>query len=95
MFKTILLTVDVNDLKGSERPAEAALRMAKTEGAALHVINVVPDLACPSSEATLTNLTINTSSQMPKRHLSLGRMRCSRIRPVTLHVDQARSMIVS
>ncbi|MCW9041843.1 MAG: universal stress protein [Pseudopelagicola sp.] len=43
MFKTILLTVDVNDLKGSERPAEAALRMAKTEGAALHVINVVPD----------------------------------------------------
>ena len=43
MFDTILLTVDVNDLKGSERPAQAAMRMAKSEGAALHVVNVVPD----------------------------------------------------
>ncbi len=43
MFDTILLTVDLNDLKGSERPAQAALRMAKAEGAELHVVNVVPD----------------------------------------------------
>lgn len=43
MFKTILLTVDVNDLKGSERPAEVARIMAQAEGAELHVMNVVPD----------------------------------------------------
>ena len=43
MFKTILLTVDVNDLEGSERPAAAALNMAQAEGAELHVMNVVPD----------------------------------------------------
>ncbi|MBO9472955.1 universal stress protein [Shimia sp. R10_1] len=43
MFKTILLTVDVNDLKGSERPAEVARQMALSEGAELHVMNVVPD----------------------------------------------------
>jgi len=43
MFETILLSVDINDLKGSERPAMAAIRMARSEGASLHVINVVPD----------------------------------------------------
>ncbi|MDA5556650.1 universal stress protein [Shimia sp. MMG029] len=43
MFKTILLTVDVNDLKGAERPAEVARQMALSEGAELHVMNVVPD----------------------------------------------------
>jgi len=43
MFKTVLLTVDVNDLKGSERPAEVARGMMKTGGEELHVMNVVPD----------------------------------------------------
>ncbi len=43
MFKTILLAVDVNDLAGSERPAEAAIGLASSEGASLHVMNVVPD----------------------------------------------------
>ncbi|CUH53981.1 universal stress protein [Shimia sp. R11_0] len=43
MFKTLLLTVDVNDLKGSEKPAEAARHMALDYGAELHVMNVVPD----------------------------------------------------
>ncbi|GAA6180232.1 MULTISPECIES: universal stress protein [unclassified Shimia] len=43
MFKTLLLTVDVNDLKGSERPAAAAKQMAVANGADLHVMNVVPD----------------------------------------------------
>mgnify|MGYP005995758903 CR=1 FL=1 len=48
MFKTILLTVDVNDLKGSERPAEVALQMTKAEGGVLHVMNVVPDYGMSS-----------------------------------------------
>lgn len=43
MFKTLLLTVDVNDLKGSERPAEVAKSMATRDGAELHIMNVVPD----------------------------------------------------
>ncbi|MBT8154123.1 universal stress protein [Epibacterium ulvae] len=43
MFKTVLLAVDVNDPKGSERPAETALQLAKSKGATLHIMNVVPD----------------------------------------------------
>lgn len=43
MFKTVLLAVDVNDPKGSERPAETALHLAAAEGAKLHIMNVVPD----------------------------------------------------
>ncbi len=43
MFDTILLAVDINDLKGAERPAETAVLLAKSHGAKLHVMNVVPD----------------------------------------------------
>ncbi len=43
MFKTILLTVDVNDLKGAQRPAEAAKLMMEQNEAELHIMNVVPD----------------------------------------------------
>lgn len=43
MFKTLLLTVDVNDLKGSARPAEVAKMLAERDQAELHVMNVVPD----------------------------------------------------
>ena len=43
MFSTILLSVDLNDPKGSVRPAEAAAQLAEMTGASLHVVNVVPD----------------------------------------------------
>ena len=43
MFKTLLLAVDVNAPKGSARSAQAAISMARAEGATLHVLNVVPD----------------------------------------------------
>ncbi|MEL7259378.1 MAG: universal stress protein [Pseudomonadota bacterium] len=43
MFKTPLLAVDLNDAKGMTRCAEAAANMARSEGVALHVLNVVPD----------------------------------------------------
>lgn len=43
MFKTVLLAVDVNDPKGSQRPAETAQQLAKSDGATLHIMNVVPD----------------------------------------------------
>ena len=43
MFRTLLLTVDVNDFAGSKRPAEAAKLLVERDGAELHVMNVVPD----------------------------------------------------
>ncbi|MGR3713900.1 MAG: universal stress protein [Shimia sp.] len=43
MFKTILLTVDVNDFKGAERPAAVARQMMEDGAEELHVMNVVPD----------------------------------------------------
>ena len=43
MFKTLLLAVDVADHKGATRTSEAAVNLARTEGATLHVLNVVPD----------------------------------------------------
>lgn len=43
MFKKILLSVDLNDAKGSVKPAEAARELARMTGAELHVVNVVPD----------------------------------------------------
>ncbi len=43
MFKTLLLAVDINDEPGAEKCARAAVNMARTEGAALHVLNVVPE----------------------------------------------------
>lgn len=42
MFKTILLAVDMNDLPESGHVAEAAVRLARAEGAKLHVVNVIP-----------------------------------------------------
>lgn len=43
MFKTLLLAVDVADAHGATRASEAAVNMARSEGAVLHVVNVVPD----------------------------------------------------
>ena len=43
MFKSLLLAVDVNSPEGSVRSAEAAISMARVEGATLHLLNVVPD----------------------------------------------------
>uniref|UniRef100_UPI003518B21B universal stress protein n=1 Tax=Salipiger sp. TaxID=2078585 RepID=UPI003518B21B len=42
MYQTILLAVDINDLPESGHVAEAAVRMAREEGATLHVVNVIP-----------------------------------------------------
>lgn len=43
MFRKILLAVDVNDRAGASRTAEAAVRLARSEEAELHVVNVVPE----------------------------------------------------
>lgn len=44
MFTTILLAVDLNDPEGARRPTEAARRLALSEGAALHVLSVLPEV---------------------------------------------------
>ncbi|MEL6617798.1 MAG: universal stress protein [Pseudomonadota bacterium] len=43
MFKNLLLAVDVNAPEGAARSAQAAVSMARAEGATLHLLNVVPD----------------------------------------------------
>lgn len=43
MFNSLLLAVDVNAPDGTARSAEAAISMARAEGATLHLLNVVPD----------------------------------------------------
>ena len=54
MFKTLLLAVDVNAPDGAERSMEAALSMARAEGATLHLLNVVPDPGMAIVGASLT-----------------------------------------
>ncbi len=89
MFDTILLTVDLNDLKGSERPAEAALRMARTEGAELHIVNVVPDFGM--------SIVGSYFDKSHNKHILADAKKAledwasdvfKEFGPVTLHVDQ-------
>lgn len=53
MFKTLLLSIDVNAAEGAERVAQAAVAMALSEGAKLHILNVVPDGGMPIVSASL------------------------------------------
>ncbi|NRB03764.1 MAG: universal stress protein [Rhodobacteraceae bacterium] len=43
MFKKLLLAVDTNDPEGAVRCTQAAVSLAQTENATLHVLTVVPD----------------------------------------------------
>lgn len=42
-MKTVLLTIDLSDKKGSEKVRDAALALVQQNGAALHVVSVMPD----------------------------------------------------
>lgn len=53
MFTSLLLAVDVNDLEGAKRSTKAAFRLAQTEGAVLHVLNVLPDSGMPIVSASM------------------------------------------
>lgn len=44
MFKKILLSIDINDEAGATRAANHGVWLAKTSGAELHVLNVVPEM---------------------------------------------------
>jgi nucleotide-binding universal stress UspA family protein len=47
MFREILLPVDLSDPNISERRLTDAVALAKTSGARLHVLAVVPDFGMP------------------------------------------------
>ncbi|WP_299424956.1 universal stress protein [uncultured Shimia sp.] len=89
MFKTLLLTVDVNDLNGSERPAEVAKAMAERDSAELHIMNVVPDygmsivgsfFSADHNKAILQEAKVALESWAGERFADLSKIR--------LHVDQ-------
>ncbi len=54
MFKSLLLAVDVNAPDGATRSAEAAISMARANGATLHILNVVPDTGMAIVGASMT-----------------------------------------
>jgi len=47
MFSSILLSIDLDDAASAARAAEAAVRLARSESAALHVLSVVPGPGMP------------------------------------------------
>lgn len=53
MFTKILLAVDLNEVAGSIRAAQAALKLADAESGELHVVNVVPDTGMAIVSASL------------------------------------------
>lgn len=57
MFEKILLAVDLNQSKGKRRTADAAIQLAQTNGAELHVLTVLPDTGMPV-----------VSMSLPKNH---------------------------
>ena len=89
MFKTLLQTVDVNDLNGSERPAEVAKTMAERDGAELHIMNVVPDygmsivgsfFSADHNKAILQEAKVALETWAGERFADISKLR--------LHVDQ-------
>ena len=47
MYHDILLTVDLNDEASWAKALPAAVELAKTSGATLHVVSIVPDFGMP------------------------------------------------
>ncbi|MGR3635282.1 MAG: universal stress protein [Shimia sp.] len=89
MFKTILLTVDVNDLKGSERPAAVAIEMMENGGDELHVMNVVPDYGMSIVGSFFSGDHNKAILQEAKAALEAwGQDKFAGIKNLRLHVDQ-------
>lgn len=53
MFENLLLAIDINAPKGASKSAKVAASMAKSEGAKLHLLNVVPDSGMAIVSASL------------------------------------------
>lgn len=61
MFKNLLLAVDVLSPEAATRSAEAAVSMARAEGATLHLLNVVPDSGMAIVGASLSADVVQTA----------------------------------
>lgn len=89
MFKTVLLTVDVNDFKGSERPAEVARTMMENGGEELHVMNVVPDYGMSIVGSYFSHDHNKAILKEAKAALEAwGKEKFGDLENVRLHVDQ-------
>ena len=69
MFKNLLLAVDVLSPESAARSAEAAVSMARAEGATLHLLNVVPDSGMAIVGASLTADLVKTARSNAKAEL--------------------------
>ncbi|HEY9039778.1 MAG TPA: universal stress protein [Roseovarius sp.] len=50
MFKTVLLTIDLNAIASWEKALPAAIKLVRTSGGKLHIMSVVPDMGMPLVE---------------------------------------------
>ena len=69
MFKNLLLALDVQAPESSVRSAQAAVSLARTEGATLHVLNVVPDSGMPIVGASLSADLLETARRSAESEL--------------------------
>lgn len=69
MFKNLLLALDVQAPESSVRSAQAAVSLARTEGATLHVLNVVPDSGMPIVGASLSADLLENARRSAKAEL--------------------------
>ena len=69
MFKNLLLALDVQAPESSVRSAQAAVTLARTEGATLHVLNVVPDSGMPIVGASLSADLLEKARRSAKSEL--------------------------
>ncbi len=77
MYKTILLPIDITDSASWERTLPAAVAMARTFGAELHLLNVVPDYSMsivgqffpPDYEQNALDQARSELEQLAKNHV--------------------------
>lgn len=77
MFKNLLLAVDVNAPEGASKTAQVAASLARTDGATLHLLNVVPDNGMAIVSASLS--PNHVSEIVSKAHTELDAWAKSKI----------------
>ena len=70
MFKNLLLAVDVMSPVGATRSTEAAISMARADGATLHLLNVVPDSGMAIVGASLSADQVSGAQASAKTELA-------------------------
>lgn len=89
MFKNLLLAVDINAPEGASKTARVATSMARTDGATLHLLNVVPDSGMAIVSASLGPEHI--SEVVAKAHSELEAWASEKLPddiPVKIHITE-------